>query len=116
VQYYSGSSVRVARFEKETPMAIMVLLEIQAKEGTGDKLLATFKEILPDTRSRDGFLDLVVHQNQDDKDNLVLVEKWETKAAYDSYIGWRQETGVLDEMATGLSAPPSMRYFDITDA
>ena len=97
-------------------MAVMVLLEAQAKEGTGAEVLATFKEILPDTRSRDGCLDLVVHQNQDDKDNLVLVEKWETKAAYESYLGWRQETGVFDQLVAALAAPPSIRYFEITDA
>ena len=56
------------------------------------------------------------HQNQDDKDNLVLVEKWETKAAYESYLGWRQETGVFDQLVAALAAPPSIRYFEITDA
>ena len=97
-------------------MAVMVLLEAQAKEGTGDELLATFREILPDTRAWDGFLDLVVHQNQDDKDNLILVEKWESKAAYESYLGWRQETDVFDQLVAALAAPPSIRHFDITDA
>ena len=97
-------------------MAVMVLLEAQAKEGTGDELLDTFRAILPDTRAWDGFLDLVVHQNQDDKDNLVLVEKWESKAAYESYLGWRQETGVFDQLVAALAAPPSIRHFDITDA
>ena len=97
-------------------MAVMVLLEAQAKQGTGDQLVATFKAILPDARTRDGFLDIVVHQNQDDKDNLVLVEKWETKDAYQSYLGWRQETGVLDQLVAACAEPPSIRYYDITDA
>jgi quinol monooxygenase YgiN len=96
-------------------MAVMVLLEIQAKEGTGDELLATFTETLPDTRSRDGFLDLVVHQNQEDKDDIVFVEKWETKDAHLSYIAWRQETGGFDDLAAALSTPPRLRYYDITD-
>lgn len=97
-------------------MAVMVLLEVQAKQGTGDGLVATFKQILPDTRKYDGFLDITVHQNQDDKDNLVLVEKWKSKADYESYLGWRQETGVLDQLIAACSAPPSIRYYDITDA
>ncbi len=97
-------------------MAVMVLLEVQANEGTGDELVATFKAILPDTRAFDGFLNIVVHQNQDDKDNLVVVEKWETKAAYEKYLGWRQETGVLDQLVAACSGPPSIRHYDITDA
>lgn len=97
-------------------MAVMVLLEVQANEGTGDELVATFKAILPDTRAYDGFLDIVVNQNQDDKDNLAVIEKWETKAAYEKYLGWRQETGVLDQLVAACAAPPSIRYYDITDA
>ncbi|HIF07953.1 MAG TPA: antibiotic biosynthesis monooxygenase [Gemmatimonadetes bacterium] len=97
-------------------MAIVVLLEVKAKQGTGDQLVAMFKAILPDTRARDGFLDIVVHQSQDDKDNLVLVEKWETKDHYESYLGWRQETGVLDQLVAACEGPPSIRYYDITDA
>ncbi len=97
-------------------MAVMVLLEVQANEGTGAELVATFKAILPDTRAFDGCLDIVVHQNQDDKDNLVVVEQWETKSAYENYLGWRQETGVLDQLVAACSGPPSIRYYDITDA
>lgn len=97
-------------------MAITVLLEVTAKDGTGDELVATFKNILPDTRAREGFIDIVVNQNQDNKDNLVIVEHWETKAQYESYLGWRQETGVLDQLVAACSAPPSIRYYDATDA
>lgn len=96
-------------------MAVMVLLEINAIEGTGGDMLATLEAILPDTRARDGFLDVVVHQNQDDKDNLVLIEKWETRGHYESYLGWRQETGVLDQLVAACSTPPSIRYYEITD-
>lgn len=97
-------------------MAVMVLIEVQANEGTGDELVATFRAILPDTRAFDGFLDGVVHQNQDDKDNLVMVERWVTKAAFEKYIGWRQETGVLGQLVAVCSGPPSIRYYDVTDA
>lgn len=97
-------------------MAVTVLLELQAKQGTGDELVATFKQLLPDTRKREGFLEAVLHQNQDDKDNLVIVENWQSKALYESYLGWRQETGVIDQLVAACSAPPSIRYFDVTEA
>ena len=97
-------------------MAVMVLLDVQAKPGMGDDLVATFTAVLPDTRAFEGFLDVVVHQNQDDKDNLVLVERWVTRAAFDKYFGWRQETGVIDQLVAVCTGPPSIRYFDITDA
>ncbi|MDH5673230.1 MAG: antibiotic biosynthesis monooxygenase [Myxococcales bacterium] len=97
-------------------MAVMVLLECNAKPGTGDQLVATFKAVLPDTRAREGFVEIKAFQNQDDKDNIVLVETWENKAAYEAYLGWRKENGSLDKLVEALTGPPSIRYFDITDA
>ncbi len=97
-------------------MAVMVLLELTAKEGGGDGVVGAFREILPDTRKYDGFVDIVVHQNQDNKDNLVVIEKWETKAAYEKYLAWRTETGVIGQLVSACVGPPSIRYFDITDA
>ncbi|MEN8375683.1 MAG: antibiotic biosynthesis monooxygenase family protein [Gemmatimonadota bacterium] len=94
----------------------MVLLEVQAKEGTGDQLVAALRELLPDTRARDGSIEILAHQGQDDRDNIVLVDRWETRDAFDSYMEWRQETGVLDQLLAACVGPPSIRFYDITDA
>ena len=95
-------------------MATTVILEVQAKPGTGNDLLARFKELLPDTRSYDGCLGLDTYQDQDDPDTLVLAEKWETREKYETYFAWRQESGALDQMAGALAGEPSIRYFDLT--
>ena len=97
-------------------MACTVILEVNAKQGTGNDLLATFKEILPDTRGYDGCTGLDVYQNQDDSDILIIVGNWESKAHYEKYLGWRQETCVFESLAAVLEGPPSIRYFDLTDA
>jgi len=97
-------------------MAVMVLVEVQANSGTGDELVATMRKLLPETRAWDGLLDFVVYQSQDDKDNLVMVQKWEKKSDYEGYLAWRQETGVLPQLMAACSGPPNIRYYDITDA
>ncbi len=97
-------------------MAITIILEAQAKKGTGNDLLATMKAVLPDTRSYDGCIALDAYQNQDDTDLLVLVEKFESKAHYEKYLAWREETGVLQQLGAALEGPPSIRFFDLTDA
>ena len=89
---------------------------MKAKPGTGNDLLAKFKEILPDTRSYDGCLGLDTYQDQDDPDTLVLVQKWDSRQHYEKYFGWRQETGAFDELAAAVEGPPSIRYFNLTDA
>lgn len=97
-------------------MAVTVLLEVKAKAGTGGDLLGTFKAILPDTRAFDGCIGVDVYQNQDDSDVIVLVEQWDSKPHYEKYLGWRQETGLLDQLGQAIDGPPSIRYFDLADA
>ena len=96
-------------------MAVTIILEIQAKKGTGNDLLATMKGILPETRNYDGCIGLNVYQNQDDSDVMVLVENFESKAHYEKYLAWREETGVLQKLGAALEGPPSIRFFDLTD-
>ncbi len=55
-------------------------------------------------------------RNQDDPDVLVAVEEWESKAHYEKYLAWRTETGVMDNLKELIAEPPSIRYFEPTDA
>ena len=96
-------------------MAVTIILEIQAKKGTGNDFLAMMKGILPETRSYDGCIGLNVYQNQDDSDVMVLVENFESKAHYEKYLAWREETGVLQQLGAALEGPPSIRFFDLAD-
>ncbi len=93
-------------------MSVNVILEVQSKPENIDELKSTLANILPDTRSFDGCLDVQVIVNQDDLLNLVLFETWESRQKYEKYLGWRTETGALATLGTMLSQPPSIRYFD----
>ena len=97
-------------------MAVTVLLELQINEVDVDKTKQLFKETLGDTRAYAGFIDIEVFCNQGEATNLVLVEKWESREAYESYVAWRRETGFFDRLEPMLAAPPSIRYFDPVDA
>lgn len=97
-------------------MSVMVLLELQSSPENIAEMKSTFREILPDTRKYDGFLELDVYENQDDGNCLVLVEKWESRAHYEAYLSWRTETGALDAVVAMCTQPPSIRFFDNVDA
>ncbi|MDP7642977.1 MAG: putative quinol monooxygenase [Alphaproteobacteria bacterium] len=96
-------------------MAVTVILEVKAKAGTGDDLLATFREIFPETRGYDGCIALDTYRNQDDPDVIVLIEKWRSRGQYEKYLGWRQDSGTFGRVAEGFAGAPSIRYFDLTD-
>ena len=97
-------------------MACTVVLEIQLKPDMIDTAKGAFKELLPDTRAYDGCQGLDVVENQDQAGNLVIVETWDTRAKYETYLAWRAETGVLDQLGAMCNGEPSIRYFDPVDA
>ena len=96
-------------------MTCTVVLEIKLKPDMIDTAKGAFKEILPDTRAYDGCKGVDVCENQDEAGNLVLVESWESRAKYEKYLGWRAETGVLDQLGAMCDGAPSIRYFDPVD-
>ena len=97
-------------------MAVTVVLDLAVKPESVDAVKAKFKEILPDTRAFDGCHGVNVVQNQDDAGNIALVETWSSRAHYEKYFAWRQETGLIEELGAFVSAPPVIRYFDPVDA
>lgn len=93
-------------------MACTVILEIRVKSENVDNMGEGFKGLFPDTRSYDGCIDIYATQNQDDPQNFVIVETWETRPKYEAYLAWRTERGDMDNMATLLEGEPSIRFFD----
>ena len=97
-------------------MAVRVILEVKAKPGTGDEVVAFFRSILPETRAFEGCTSVDTLLNSDDADNVVVVEVWDTREQYEKYLAWQRERGVSDRLKQALAEPPSIRHFDVTDA
>ena len=97
-------------------MAVRVILEVKAKPGTGNELVAFFRSILPETRAYEGCTSVEALQNSDDGDHVVVVEVWESREQYEKYLAWRRERGTTDRLMEALAEPPSIRHFDVTDA
>ena len=95
---------------------VTVILEIRAKEGTGNNLVSTFKKVLPLTRESDGIISIELVQNQDDPDALIFIERWETRDHYEKYLAERTEAGALETLAELIEGELNIRYFDQTGA
>ena len=95
---------------------VIVILELRAKQGTGNDLVATFKKVLPLTRESEELISIELIQNQDDPDALVFIEGWETRSHYEQYFAQRKEAGALDTLAEVIEGELSIRYFDQTGA
>ena len=97
-------------------MAVTALLDLQAKPDQADALVRLFKDILGDTRKYDGCLGIEAQRNLDDPNNIVLIERWETRGHHEKYMAWRTETGVMETLGAMLAGPPSIRYYEDTGA
>ena len=93
-------------------MSVLVLLEINVKPGSMDDLTTYLRDGLHHTRGSAGCNGLTVHKGQDDPNNLVIVESWDTREQYETYLNWRAERGDLEKMSAWVDGPPSIRYFD----
>jgi len=97
-------------------MSVVALLEAPVKPDDVAKMRAFLAEILPDTRAYDGCQGIDVYFNVDDADKMVMIERWDSRAHHEKYLGWRTETGVMDKLGGMLAGPPSIRYFERVDA
>lgn len=93
-------------------MTCTVLLEIRVKPEFVDGMAEGFKGLFPDTRSYEGNISIYAAQNDEDKQNFVMVEVWESRAHYEKYLAWRTERGDIENLASMLEGEPSIRYFD----
>lgn len=97
-------------------MSVTVLLEVTTKPGRMGDLLRMFTENFKQTRVYEGCIDLYMARSEEDPDTVVVVQQWERRSAYDHYLAWRTETGMLDKLMSLAATPPSIRYFERLDA
>jgi quinol monooxygenase YgiN len=100
---------------EENNMSITVLVEVQVKPDALDEIKSLLKKVLPDTRAYDGCQGIDIYGNTDDPCNLVFYENWDSRKHYESYLAWRTETGVMDQLGAMLVGPPNIRYFERID-
>ena len=92
-------------------MSVLVILEVNAKPENSGDLINYMKDELHHTRGSDGCNGITVHRNQDDPNNIVIVEDWDSRPQYEKYLAWRKERGDLDKMAGWIAGEASIRYF-----
>jgi len=96
-------------------MSVSVLLELKVAPGKLADVKSYMESLLPVTREYPGFISMDVFVNQDDQNDIVCVEEWESRNAYETYFNWRAENGVFEKLATMIAAEPRVRFLDNTN-
>ena len=97
-------------------MEAIILLEIHVAPENVAGLEDVVREMLPETRRHDGCISIMPIRNQADPGNVVLMQRWKTRAHYEKYLKWRADTGVSSAMTARISAKYDIRYFDPVEA
>ncbi len=66
---------------------VVVVVVAQAKAGQGDAALAAFSEVAVPTHAEEGCIGYALHRAAADPDQIVLVERWSSRAALDEHLG-----------------------------
>ncbi len=97
-------------------MGIMVLVQANINPKFSSQIKSYLAEILPDTRAFDGCHYIDVYFETDKPNNMLLVEKWDSREHYQKYHAWRTETGVIDKIRSMVEGEASIRFFELIDA
>ena len=81
-------------------------------EGLGAGLVETLKSALVDTRAFDGCESIEVYVDAAAPDQVILWEKFATRAHHEAYLAWRVETGLLDMLAPILAEDLTLTSLD----
>lgn len=77
-------------------MAETVIAEFAAAPGRLDDLVDFLRGALPDTHRFEGCISLEVYVDRA-TDTVAMIESWDSHEAYDRYLAWRMESGMVDE-------------------
>ncbi|WP_250657892.1 putative quinol monooxygenase [Alkalimarinus coralli] len=95
-------------------MSIVVNLQSKAKPETTTKLISFIEEKLPAVRGFSGCMQVSICLNRDSGD-LLFYEKWSSKEAHEKYLLNIQNNGVMAQLMSYLSDPPTVNYYESLD-
>ena len=82
-------------------MKNLVIVSFPAKVGSLETLKEAMRRALPDTRNFDGCLSVKTFI-EESTNTIHLIEDWESLNHQATYLNWRVETGLLDDLDSFL--------------
>ncbi len=95
-------------------MTVKVTLNCNVLPESFAKLVPFLEKNLPNVRAFKGnrrariFFDKVNNE-------MLIDEDWDSIAQHQSYIDFIANNGVMDQLAAFLTAPPSIKYFNLVE-
>lgn len=91
---------------------IYVTLELSLKPEAVDAFCTQIPETLEGTRSFPGFVSIHIRRHADEPNRVIFIEEWESRKAYEAYVAFRTESGMMDAMGDIITQPPRVEIWD----
>jgi quinol monooxygenase YgiN len=94
-------------------MSVRVVVDMYLKPEAVGPMKAGMRAMLPETREFEGCEEVLLHEDQDDPNHFMIIERWASRDRYQAYLDWRSQRG---EMSTDpFTAPMRFTFLDLVD-
>jgi heme-degrading monooxygenase HmoA len=93
-------------------MSVHATNTFRTNPGQAGELVETLRRVLPDTLTHGGCEEIRIWCDQDDPDSVVSLTRWATRADYEAYLAWREQTGDTAMFRGMLVRPMEVHYYD----
>ena len=90
---------------------LQVILTSQIRASNTDGLQSFLQQNLPNVRRFNGCFSVEVLLNKEEN-KMVFFEEWESKEHHRNYIDFIVENGVMEQLNSFLTGPPSVDYYE----
>jgi quinol monooxygenase YgiN len=89
-----------------------VLVEAEIKPEAAEEIKAMLTKARLETLNFSGCQSVDIYQDRQQPGSIVLYEHWDSADDHQKYLEWREETGAFVPLASALTKPFTVRYFD----
>jgi heme-degrading monooxygenase HmoA len=93
-------------------VSIQATNTFHTKNGRAPELIATLRQVLPDTLKHGGCEEIRLWRDQDDENTVVSATRWASRADYEAYLEWRDGTGDTAMFRDMLIKDMEVSYYD----
>lgn len=89
---------------------LQVILTSRIRVSNTNALQSFLQQNLPNIRGFNGCFSVEVLLNKEER-NMVFFEEWESEEHHRKYIDFIVENGVMEQLNSFLTGPPSVDYY-----
>lgn len=90
---------------------VTITFVMDLKPAIVEMMAQGFADALPATREFPGCRSVHAYRSNEAPNRLILIEQWDSREAYQAYLDWRQEAGMLDMLRDAMATPTAPEFW-----